>query len=80
MDTRPKLNVKIMPSCHKKKHLFDLIYKLTLHEKCPKILARIFCIRTEYGDLLRKSPYSFRILENTDQKKLRIWSRLTQYN
>ena len=30
------------------------------------------CIRTEYGDLLRKSPYSVQIQENTDQKKLRI--------
>ena len=30
-------------------------------------------IRTEYGDLPRKSPYSVRIWENTDQKKLRIW-------
>ena len=28
------------------------------------------CIRTEYGDLLRKSPYSVRIQENTDQKTL----------
>ena len=28
------------------------------------------CIRTEYGDLLHKSPYSVRIEENTDQKKL----------
>ena len=26
------------------------------------------CIRTEYGDLLCKSPYSVRIQENTDQK------------
>ena len=25
-------------------------------------------IWTEYGDLIRKSPYSLRILENTDQK------------
>ena len=31
-------------------------------------------IRTENGDLLRKSPYSVRIQENTDQKKLRIWT------
>ena len=30
-------------------------------------------IRTEYGDLLRKSPYSVRMQENTEQKKLRIW-------
>ena len=25
--------------------------------------------RTEYGDLSSKSPYSIRMLENTDQKK-----------
>ena len=27
------------------------------------------CIRTEYGDLLCKSPYSVQIQENTEQKK-----------
>ena len=36
------------------------------------------CIWTEYGDLLRKSPYSERIQENTDQIKFRIWTLLTQ--
>ena len=36
------------------------------------------CIRIEYGDLLRKSPYSIRIQENTDQKELRIWTLFTQ--
>ena len=30
------------------------------------------CIRTKYGDLLSKSPYSDRMQENADQKKLRI--------
>ena len=35
-------------------------------------------IRTEYRDLLRKSPYSVRLRENTDQKKLRIWTLFTQ--
>ena len=30
------------------------------------------CVWTEYRDLLRKSPHSVRIKENTDQKKLRI--------
>ena len=38
------------------------------------------CIRTEYGDLLRKSPYSVRIQENADQKKLRIWTLSTQWD
>ena len=28
------------------------------------------CIRTEYGHLVRKSPYSVQIQENKDQKKL----------
>ena len=36
------------------------------------------CIRTEYEDLLRKSPYSVRIQENTDQNKLHIWALFTQ--
>ena len=36
-------------------------------------------IRTEYGDLWSKYPYSFRIQENTDQEKLRIWTLFTQY-
>ena len=36
------------------------------------------CIRIEYGDLVRKSPYSVRIQENTNQKKLRIWTLFMQ--
>ena len=32
----------------------------------------VSCIRTEYGDLLRKSPQSVLIQKNTDQKKLLI--------
>ena len=36
------------------------------------------CIWTEYGDLQSKSPYSAQIKENTDQKKLRIWTLFTQ--
>ena len=31
------------------------------------------------GDLIRKSPYSAWIQENTDQKKLRIWTLSTQW-
>ena len=60
--------------------------KLTLREKCPNtelFLVRIFLLRTEYGDLLRKSPYLVRIYlvriqENTEQKQLRIWVLFTQ--
>ena len=36
-------------------------------------------IRTEYGEILRTSPYSARTWENTDQKKLRIWTLFTQW-
>ena len=36
-------------------------------------------IRTEYGEILRFSPYSVRMWENTDQKKLRIWTLFTQW-
>ena len=37
-------------------------------------------IRTKYGDLRSKSPYSVRMQENKDQKKLRIWTLFTQYH
>ena len=33
---------------------------------------------TEYRDLRSKSPYSVQIRENTDQKKLGIWTLFTQ--
>ena len=48
---------------------------ITLREKCPNtkiFLARIFPIWS-------MSPYSVRIRENTDQKKLCIWTLSTQY-
>ena len=35
-------------------------------------------IQTEYGGLPSKSPYSVQMLENTNQKKLRIWTLFTQ--
>ena len=35
-------------------------------------------IGTEYGEILRISPYSGRMLENADQKRLRIWTLFTQ--
>ena len=36
-------------------------------------------IRTEYEDLLHKSPYSVRIKKNTDKKKLRIQTLFTEW-
>ena len=35
-------------------------------------------IQTEYGDVLRIFPYSVQMQENTDQKKLCIWTLSAQ--
>ena len=35
-------------------------------------------ICSKYGDLLSNCPYSVQIQENTDQKKLHIWTLFTQ--
>ena len=43
-----------------------------LREKCPYLelfLSAFTCIRTEYGEILRISPYSVRMRENADQNK-----------
>ena len=37
------------------------------------------CIRTEFEDIRSKSSYSVQIHENTDQKKLFIWTLFTQW-
>ena len=46
-----------------------------LNDKTKMVFS---CIRIGYEDLLRKSPYSVRIQENTDKKKLRIWTLFMQ--
>ena len=44
----------------------------------PSFFWSVFSsIRTEYGDLLRKSQYSVQMQENTDQKELHIWTLFT---
>ena len=37
-------------------------------------------IWTEYGEIESISPYSVRMRENTDQKKFRLWTHVTQCN
>ena len=39
------------------------------------VFSRIW---TEYGEILRISPYSVQMQENTEWKKLRIWTLFTQ--
>ena len=53
----------------------------SLCEKCPNtefFLVRISRIRTEYGEIRSISPYSVQMRENTDQKKLLIWTLFRQ--
>ena len=47
-----------------------------MRKECPSttFFVRIFRIWTEYGEILRISPYSTRMQENKDQKNLRIWT------
>ena len=43
--------------------------RLTLVEKCFRVFRSVFCrIWIEYGEILRTSPYSVRMRENTVQK------------
>ena len=54
-----------------------------LPEKCPntEFFWSVFSrIRTEYGEIGSISPYSVRMWENMDQKKLRIWTLFTQWH
>ena len=58
-------------------YFLDSIFQLPLHFVKSVQIRSFFwslfsCIRTEYGDLLRKSPYSVRVQKNTDQKNLLI--------
>ena len=60
--------------------------ELWLHDLwVPKISQDMFEVlftdivfQTEYGDVLRKSPYAVQKQQNTDQKELRIWTPFTQ--
>ena len=62
-------------------HYLRYHHLMAIREKCPStefILVRIFPIRTEYGDVLCKTLYSFQIRENRDQKKLHDCTIFTQ--
>ena len=80
---RPWRNISILvPMVRSKKTHTKAKKSLSVH--CVKsVQIRSFfwsvfsCIWTEYGEILRISPYSVRMPENTDQKKLRIWTHFT---
>ena len=49
------------------------MHNLSLREKCPNtefFWSVLFRIRIEYGEIRSMSPYSVRMRENTDQKKI----------
>ena len=66
--------------------LFSTIFSnisSTLCEKCTntEFFWSIFSgVQTEYGEIRSIYPYSVRMRENTDQKKLRIWTLFRQWH
>ena len=78
---RTSPNLSLLWSCRK---VFQRYATLQSSHCVKRVPTRSFfwsvfsCIRTEYGDKLRKSPHSVRIQENTDQKKLLIWTPFSQ--
>ena len=59
---------------------FDQVPHCVKSVQIPSFVWSVFFrIRSEYGEIFRISPYSVQMQENTDQKKLRIWTLFTQY-
>ena len=62
-----------------KSKLYELSYYCVKCVQRRSFFCSVFsCIPTEYREIQSISPYSVRMRENTDQKKLRIWTRFTQ--
>ena len=55
---------------------FTFTKNIKLLEKCP--YTEFFLVRIFLYSLLCKSPYSVWVQDNTDQKKLRIWTFFKQ--
>ena len=56
-------------------------FDLTLHQKCrySELFWSVFSrIWTEYGEILRTSPYSFRMRENIDQSNSKSFAKFTR--
>ena len=77
------------PVCYKlyrKTQLFQLVFTPIKHYSTTKLIFYTSNAKKSHffedweWDLPRKSPYSVRIRENTDHKKLRIWTLFTQWN
>ena len=79
--TCSKSTIETSEECVKSIQSYQIIVSFLCLYHCVKsVQMRSFfysvfpCIRTEYGDLWSRSPYSVRIQEITDQTKLRIWT------
>ena len=72
---------KLKTCCKNFKVRLTILWIITLCENCPNtefFLIRIFPYLDWIRKVLRISPYLVRMRENTDQKKLRIWTLFTQ--
>ena len=76
------VNTKEKYDTETKKTQITLILFLTHFVKIIQIRSFFWSvfshIRTEYGEIRIISPHSARMPENTDQKKLRMWTLSTQ--
>ena len=81
-----KNEIKWNDSCLNQAAFFSIYKVLRYSNHCVKSvkIRRFFWsvfshTRTEYGEIRSISPHSIRIRENTQQKKLRIWTHFTQW-
>ena len=73
---KQKNNMQNLLKVNNKAILYTCVKSVQIRSFFLSVFSRI---RTEYGEILRISPYSVRMRENTDQKKLRIWTLFTQW-
>ena len=73
VDLGPRKTSKSIKSCLKVVNNFPKILTVWNVSVFEVILVRIRDTRIEYGEMLRISPYSVQMLENTDQNNSEYW-------
>ena len=71
-----KKTAKIVQRKTQSPHQIHCVKSVQIRSIFWSVFSRIW---TEYGEILRISPYSARMWENTDQKILRIWTLFRQW-
>ena len=68
VDSVMPVSMCLFCSITKEVFISNIILMVILHEKCSEFYWSVFfSIRTEYGEILRISPYSVRMRENADE-------------